>query len=111
MRNARRLGIQRACSFTSMTSDKICSELLPAASIMVPGGHMIDTDNKLDSLKTRGIARNRREEFTIKLTGQQVYDFLHMCEERAMEGRNYLAIRQAVAFAELIRDQVKEQGF
>lgn len=72
---------------------------------------MVDTSVSLESIQTEGIRHNRDRIFTVTLKGKLVYDFLHMLEARAMQERNYLEVRQAVAFAELIREQVKEQGF
>lgn len=71
----------------------------------------MEHDTKPESLETNGIRANNKRTFQVRLTGEEVYALLKVMEERAVECGNYLDVRQAVYFAERIREQVREQGF
>jgi len=69
------------------------------------------TDFSMDTLRTKGIRQNRKAEFNIHLTGQEVYLVLETFEDLAVETRQYDVARKCVLLSELIRDQAKKQGF
>jgi len=76
-----------------------CSEVTVMETIVRP-----------ESLTSHG-HKNLYLKLEIALTGQQVYDLLEMLETRAVEETCYLRVRQAVVFSELVREQVRAQGF
>jgi len=62
-------------------------------------------------LDSQGIGKNRLKEFTVTLSGSEVYFLLKLLEELAVSTDSYLKVRDAVFFAEGIRKQAKERGF
>ncbi len=71
----------------------------------------MDISTEIQSLETKGMRANGKRAFEVRFTGEEVYALLRVMEERAVACGNYLDVRQAVYFAERIREQVKEQGF
>jgi hypothetical protein len=71
----------------------------------------MESSNKLDTLRTQGIQVNRVRRFRVDLGGQEVYDLMAFLQKQALAAENYLDCRQAVVFAEQIREQVTKQGF
>jgi hypothetical protein len=70
----------------------------------------IETSVKPESLASHSL-HNPDQSFTIEFSGRQVYELLELLEKRALEETSYLRVRQAVAFAEAIRQKVQGQGF
>jgi hypothetical protein len=62
-------------------------------------------------LDSQGIGKNRLKEFTVTLSGSEVYFILKLLEELAISTDAYTKVRDCVFFAERIRKGVKEQGF
>lgn len=60
---------------------------------------------------TKGIRRNRALLFRFELTGREIYDLLALLEDRAVAETSYLRVRQAVYFAERVREQARREGF
>lgn len=62
-------------------------------------------------LITKGIRANRHRQYSLVLTGVQVYDLLRLIETVAVQNPDYLTVRQCVLHSENIRTQARRQGF
>jgi hypothetical protein len=71
----------------------------------------MDSSINLDTLRTQGIRKHLSLQFTFHFSGEQVNELRQLLEQLAAPNGNYLGFRQAVFYAELIRDQAKSQGF
>lgn len=49
--------------------------------------------------------------YTVRLTGQEVYNVLHLLEEWAVETESYYRLVGCVSIAEKVREQVRAQGW
>jgi hypothetical protein len=71
----------------------------------------MDATAELETLVTNGIQHNRTRPFHVKFTGKEIYELISLLEQRALKSECYLDVRQAVYFAEFVREQAKKQGF
>jgi hypothetical protein len=71
----------------------------------------VGSPDSLTPIETQGIKANGCKVFSVRLTGQEVYRLLSLLESDALSAQAYVACRQAVYFAESIREQVHKQGF
>ena len=76
-----------------------------------------DTDSVPSNspLETRGVQRNRKLQFNLSLTGEEIYRQLKILEGLAVktaarEG-SYLDVRECVLAAEKLRTEARKQGF
>jgi len=73
--------------------------------------------NGLEAFRTQGIRRNRKKEFNLSLTGEQIYQTLKILEGLAVKmaaqgkGNPYMDVRECVLAAECIRNEARRQGF
>ena len=65
----------------------------------------------LDAFRTQGIRRNRKLQFTLTLSGDEIQRTLKVLEDLAVESRCYLQVRECVLMAERIRAEAHKQGF
>ncbi len=49
--------------------------------------------------------------FTLKLSGQDIYDLIALLEQFAVKDDCYLRVEQCVKFAELLRDSASQDGW
>ena len=71
----------------------------------------METNEELDKLRAQGIQVKRLRPFRVGLSGKQTYDLLMLLQKNALAAQNYQDCREAVFFAERIREQVTKQGF
>jgi len=66
-------------------------------------------------LETKRIQRNRRLQFNLSLTGEEIYRHLNILEDVAVRSAahagSYLEIRECVLLAERFRAEARKQGF
>jgi hypothetical protein len=71
--------------------------------------------NGLEAFRTQGIRRNRKKEFNLSLTGEEIYQTLKILEglavKTAAQGDRYMDVRECVLAAECIRNEARRQGF
>ena len=70
-----------------------------------------DRESGLDPLRTKGLRSNRKLEFNLSLSGDEIYRTLKLMEELAVESHAYLQVRECVLLSERIREQANKQGF
>lgn len=71
----------------------------------------MDVSTKLESIASVGIRKMGKQKFALMMLGQQAAELMKLLEEQAVQAANYLDVRRAVGLAEIIRDQLREQGY
>ncbi len=71
----------------------------------------MDISTKPEVLCTVGLRKLRQTAFRIDLNGDVVSELFQLLEHEAIASQNYLDVRRAVGITEIIRDQVRKQGF
>ncbi len=64
-----------------------------------------------EALASNGGKENRNKHFRITLSGTEIYELLQLLEQSAVDAPDYMNLRAFVLAAEVIRNQVREQGF
>lgn len=84
-----------------------------AVNDMAPGPVGLGQDNteERDRMRAAGLPRNYRDPILLTLDRADFTRILQFIEERAVKAENYIEIRQAVLFSELLRSQARKQGY
>jgi hypothetical protein len=96
---------QRARRFAS-SLEEYAEEVAPG-----PTGPQDVSQEAWEQARSGGTQKKDFRNFTLTLSPHDLYWLLKFLETRAIASDNYLEVRQAVLFSEMIREQAKEQGF
>jgi len=92
-------------SGTAAAWDEAVEDLAPS-----PRGPQAVDGTELERLTAQGIPARMVQNIKLELNRDDYGRLLQFIEERATRSENYLEIRQAVLFSEMLRKQVKGQG-
>ena len=84
-----------------------------AAADTAPGPRQVapHDDEEADRLRAAGVPRQYTQPIDLTLDRTDFGRLLEFIEQRAVRSENYLEVRQAVLFSELLREQARKQGY
>lgn len=86
--------------------DQTISDLAPG-----PRGPEAVSQEEVERLTAQGVPRALVAPIVIQFERHDLARLLEFIEQRAVRSENYIDVRQAVLFSEMLREQARKQGF